>query len=187
VRSDQLEQIVWDQVRALLEEPHRVADEYRGRMARTRDGAAMPDEILRLDRQIATLRRGIGRLIDSYTESVIDKAEFEPRITGLKQRMSQLQERYQEARDAAEVERNLSLPPSQGSSQEDCGEEDIGPLVIAGCDAAEVLKAAEHPLDDIASLVSGFVVAVRCLRVGFGGMTALIRRLASTSLRLLAS
>ena len=34
VRSDQLEQIVWDQVRALLEEPHRVADEYRGRMAR---------------------------------------------------------------------------------------------------------------------------------------------------------
>jgi site-specific DNA recombinase len=109
VRSDQLEQIVWDQVRALLEEPHRVADEYRGRMARARDGAAMPDEILRLDRQIATLRRGIGRLIDSYTESVIDKAEFEPRITGLKQRMSQLQERYQEARDAAEVERNLSL------------------------------------------------------------------------------
>jgi len=109
VRSDQLEQIVWDQVRALLEEPHRVADEYRGRMARARDGAAMPDEILRLDRQIATLRRGIGRLIDSYAENVIDKAEFEPRITGLKQRMSQLQERYQEARDAAEVERNLSL------------------------------------------------------------------------------
>ena len=73
VRSDQLEQIVWDQVRALLEEPHRVADEYRGRMARARDGAAMPDEILRLDRQIATLRRGIGRLIDSYAENVIDK------------------------------------------------------------------------------------------------------------------
>src|ERR1035441_1343875 len=66
-------------IRALLEEPHRVADEYRGRMARAREGAAMPDEILRLDRQIATLRRGIGRLIDSCTESVIDKAEFEPR------------------------------------------------------------------------------------------------------------
>ena len=90
VRSDRLEQMVWDQVRALLEEPHRVADEYRGRMARARDGAAMPDEILRLDRQIATLRRGIGRLIDSYAENVIDKAEFEPRITGLKRRMSQL-------------------------------------------------------------------------------------------------
>ena len=32
VRSDQLEQVVWDQVRALLEEPRRVADEYRRRI-----------------------------------------------------------------------------------------------------------------------------------------------------------
>src|SRR5271166_4208745 len=46
VRSDQLEQVVWDQVRALLEEPHRVADEYRRRIAQARDGAALPDEIV---------------------------------------------------------------------------------------------------------------------------------------------
>ena len=109
VRGDQLEQIVWDQVRALLEEPHRVADEYRRRIAQARDGAAMPDEIIRLDRQMTTLRRGIGRLIDSYAEGVIDKAEFEPRIAGLKQRMSQLQERHQAALDAAETERDLAL------------------------------------------------------------------------------
>ena len=86
VRGDQLEQEVWDQVQALLEEPHRVADEYRRRIDQARDGAAMPDEIIRLDRQMTSLRRGIGRLIDSYTEGVIDKAEFEPRIAGLKQR-----------------------------------------------------------------------------------------------------
>jgi site-specific DNA recombinase len=55
------------------------------------------------------LRRGIGRLIDSYTEGVIDKAEFEPRITGLKQRVSQLQERHQAALDAAKTERDLAL------------------------------------------------------------------------------
>lgn len=34
---------------------------------------------------------------------------------------------------------------------------------MAGCDAAEILEAAEHPLDDIASLVGGFVVTVRML------------------------
>jgi site-specific DNA recombinase len=77
VRSDQLEQVVWDQVRALLED-HRVADEYRRRIAQARDGAALPDEIVRLDRQMTSLRRGIGRLIDSYAEGVIDKTEFEP-------------------------------------------------------------------------------------------------------------
>jgi site-specific DNA recombinase len=65
--------------------------------------------MLRLDRQISSLRRGVSRLIDSYAEGVIDKAEFEPRISGLKQRMSQLQERYQAVLEAAEVERDLSL------------------------------------------------------------------------------
>ena len=109
VRGDQLEQVVWDQVQALLEEPHRVADEYRRRIDQARDGAAMPDEIIRLDRQMTSLQRGIGRLIDSYTEGVIDKAEFEPRIAGLKQRVSQLQARRQAAIDAAETERDLAL------------------------------------------------------------------------------
>ena len=109
VRSDQLEQVVWDQVRAFLEEPRRVADEYRRRIAQARDGAVMPDEIVRLDRQMTSLRRGIGRLIDSYAEGVIEKTEFEPRIAGLKQRMSQLQERHQAAREAAETERDLAL------------------------------------------------------------------------------
>jgi hypothetical protein len=32
-----------------------------------RDGAVMPDEIVR--RQVTSLRRGIGRLIDSYAEA----------------------------------------------------------------------------------------------------------------------
>jgi len=44
VRGDQLEQVVWGQVRSLLEEPDRVADEYRRRIGQAHDGAAMPDE-----------------------------------------------------------------------------------------------------------------------------------------------
>jgi site-specific DNA recombinase len=35
--------------------------------------------------QISKLRQGMGRLIDSYTEGLIDKGEFEPRLTRLKQ------------------------------------------------------------------------------------------------------
>jgi len=126
VRGDQLEQVVWNQVRALLQEPGRVADEYRRRMAQARDGAAMPDEVVRLDRQMTSLRRGIGRLIDSYTEGVIEKTEFEPRITGLKQRMSKLQERHQAAREAAETERDLALVISRL--------EDFSAKVITGLD-----------------------------------------------------
>jgi site-specific DNA recombinase len=109
VRGDQLEQAVWNQVRALLEEPYRMAGEYRRRITQAREGAAMPEEIVRLDRQITSLRRGIGRLIDSYTEGVIDKTEFAPRIVGLRQRLSQLKERHQAALEAAATERDLAL------------------------------------------------------------------------------
>ena len=109
VRGDQLEQVVWSQVRSLLEQPDRVADEYRRRIRLAHDGAAMPDEIVRLNQQIMTMRRGIGRLIDSYAEGLIDKAEFEPRIAGLKHRLSQLDERHRAALDAIDVERDLSL------------------------------------------------------------------------------
>ena len=109
VRGEQLEQVVWEQVTALLREPQRVADEYRRRIGQAREGTVMPAEIVRLDRQMTTMRRGIGRLIDSYAEGIIDKAEFEPRIAGLKQRLSVLQERHQAGRDAIESERDLSL------------------------------------------------------------------------------
>ena len=78
-------------------------------LATTVTGCREPDEIVRLERQMVTLRRGIGRLIDSYAEDVIDKAEFEPRIAGLKQRLSQLQERHRAAVEMAENERDLSL------------------------------------------------------------------------------
>ena len=109
VHGDKLEQIVWDQVRALLADPNRVADEYRRRIGQVQDGAAPSEQIVQLDRQMTTLRRSLDRLIDSYTGGLIDKTEFEPRITGLKQRMSELDQRRQTALDTANADRELSL------------------------------------------------------------------------------
>ncbi len=131
VRADQLEEIVWGEVRTLLEDPSRVEGEYRRRLATTRDGIAMPEEIARLDRQSATLRRGIERLIDSYAEGVIEKSEFTPRIAGLKQRLSQLEERRQAAEDAAGLERDLSLIISR---MEDFAEKVVKGLDNLDCD-----------------------------------------------------
>lgn len=109
VRGDRLEQVVWDRVRAVLESPSRVADEYRRRVSDAQNTATKVDETGQLDRQMATLRRGIGRLIDSYAEGVIDRAEFEPRIAGLKARLARLQTQRQTAAEAAEAERELRL------------------------------------------------------------------------------
>jgi site-specific DNA recombinase len=109
VRADHLEQAVWERMRALLEAPGRVADEYRRRLWDAGDGTIQSDELAGLERQTAALRRGIGRLIDSYAAGVIDRAEFEPRIAGLKVRLAQLQERQRAATEAAEAERELTL------------------------------------------------------------------------------
>src|SRR4029077_4969461 len=62
----------------------------------------------------------------SYAEGVIDKTEFEPRIAGLKQRMSQMQARHQAAHEAAETERDLALVVSRL--------EDFSAKVITGLD-----------------------------------------------------
>jgi len=109
LRADQLEEVVWDRVKALLKEPERVADEYRRRLAQAADGAAAPEEVVRLAKQIAALQRGIDRLIDGYAEGFVEKSEFEPRITGMKQRLSQLAERHEAAVRAAQGERDLCL------------------------------------------------------------------------------
>jgi site-specific DNA recombinase len=109
VRADQLEEIVWDRVKALLQEPERVADEYRRRLARAADGAEEPEEVARVEKQIASVRRGIERLIDSYAEGFVEKGEFGPRITGMTQRMSKLQERLDAAARTAERERDFRL------------------------------------------------------------------------------
>ena len=109
VRGDRLEALVWGQVRAVLEAPERVADEYNRRLRKVREKADASAEITQLGQQIRVLRRGIGRLIDSYAEGVIEKSEFEPRVAGLKERVARLQARLQDALSEAEAQRELSL------------------------------------------------------------------------------
>jgi site-specific DNA recombinase len=106
VRSDKLEAAVWHQVETVLEEPNRVAVEHERRIAAARNGKARGD-LDAMDRQMARLRRGIDRLIDSYADEIFDVNEFKPRLTGLKQRFAQLQSDRDTAMAADEAERSL--------------------------------------------------------------------------------
>lgn len=90
VRTDLLDAAVWQQVCGLLEEPGRVEQEYQRRSQASplnQDSA----ELASLETQIAKRRRGLARLIDSYTEGLIEKSEFEPRITQLRLRLTTLE------------------------------------------------------------------------------------------------
>ena len=100
---------MWERVRAVLEAPEGMAAEHRRRLRVAGEPTAASESVARIERQIAALRRGTDRLIDAFTAGIIDRAEFEPRIAGLKARSAQFEAECRAARDAGEAERQLVL------------------------------------------------------------------------------
>jgi site-specific DNA recombinase len=70
VRTDLLDAAVWREASALLEQPQRLEQEYRQRLAPT-DEQSADQSALELQRN--KLRRGLARLIDSYAEGFLEK------------------------------------------------------------------------------------------------------------------
>src|SRR5215475_3556051 len=101
VRTDLLDLAVWQEVCTLLTHPERLAEEYRRRLQPEPRAKRTP--LATIEDQISKGRQGVARLIDSYAESLIDKAEFEPRITRLRQRLARLEEQRQALADEAAV------------------------------------------------------------------------------------
>jgi site-specific DNA recombinase len=105
LRMDQADAAVWQEVCRLLENPGRLEQEYRQRL--------LPEnketEVDALQAQMGKLRRGIARLIDSYTDGLIDKAEFEPRVTQLRERLDHIQAQVQRLHIQAEEADTLRL------------------------------------------------------------------------------
>jgi site-specific DNA recombinase len=109
VRTDRLDQAVWCEVEQLLRDPARIAAEYERRLDEARRRSGSGPELDVVEAQIAKLRRATARLIDGYAEGLIDKAEFEPRITGLRQRIAGWEERATSLRDEAALRTTLAL------------------------------------------------------------------------------
>jgi site-specific DNA recombinase len=109
IRVAELERLVWNEVRGVLEDPGRLAEEHERRLAQARTGRGPSHDQVALDRQIGAVRRAIDRLIDSYAQGLIERPEFEPRITGGKQRLGELERRRDALRQEAEATRDLCL------------------------------------------------------------------------------
>src|SRR5215467_7694477 len=108
IRTDLVELAVWQEVCQLLQEPQRLEREYHRRgHGRPRGAKWETPESLRA--QIAKLQRGMARLIDGYAEGLIEKAEFEPRIKRMKQRVTVLEDQLQQLADEALQQRELKL------------------------------------------------------------------------------
>jgi site-specific DNA recombinase len=107
VRTDRLDLAVWHEVCGVLANPERLAEEYRRRLdAHTQADWQEPGT---LEAQLGKLRQGLARLIDSYAEGLLEKHEFEPRITRLRQRIAHLEDQRQQLVDKAAMHTELRL------------------------------------------------------------------------------
>jgi site-specific DNA recombinase len=94
VRSDKIDQAVWEDVRSFLENPGRMEQEYRRRLRarKTRETWERPERIASL---IKKAKRGIARLIDAYADGLIEHDEFQPRIQSAKKRLTDLEAEFE--------------------------------------------------------------------------------------------
>src|SRR5215212_3424894 len=106
VAVEPLDEAVWAEVCRLLENPALVIEEYQRRLD-TLQAHPRQIELDALARQLAKARRAIGRLIDSYTEGLTEKPEFEPRIAELRQRAARLEAEASAQQAAEEQARTL--------------------------------------------------------------------------------
>ena len=98
---------VWQEVCTLLTHPERLAEAYRRRLQPETHAKRPP--LATVEGQIGQRRQGVARLIDSYAEGLIDKGEFEPRVTRLRQRLARLEEQRQALADEAALHGELPL------------------------------------------------------------------------------
>ena len=108
VRTDLLEEAVWQEVCSLLENPRRLEQEYRRRLNGPEKNIQEATKVS-LELQSGKLRIGIGRLIDSYADGLLEKCEFEPRLKQLRQRAAKLDEQFKQIVDEAAQARELQL------------------------------------------------------------------------------
>jgi site-specific DNA recombinase len=108
IRTDLVDLAVWTQVRTLLEHPERLREEYQRRLEDP-DQQERRADLVTTQAQLRKLEQGIGRLIDSYAEGLIEKGEFAPRLARLKERVALLDRHAHDLAAHAALESDLRL------------------------------------------------------------------------------
>ena len=89
-RSAPLEAMVWQDVCQLLQDPARIEAEFQRRLRGDRAPAAARTE-LPVGPALQKVKRALNRLIDAYSDGLLNKDEFEPRCRAAKERLRQLE------------------------------------------------------------------------------------------------
>jgi site-specific DNA recombinase len=105
VRVDQLDNLVWEQVWQLLNEPKLIEGEIERRLQEHRQSSPVEQRKENVTRELSRLGQQTDKLIDAYQEGLIDLAELRNRVPELKKRQAAL-ERALESLDLQAIEHN---------------------------------------------------------------------------------
>src|SRR5262245_29002402 len=94
IRTDMLDAAVWEDVRGLLSEPERVRREHERRLQGAETGPRQ--EVEHLAKLVSNVKKMISRLIDAYGDGLLDKSEFEPRVSAARARLAKLEEEHRQ-------------------------------------------------------------------------------------------
>ena len=108
IRTDTLEIAVWEEVKFLLKDPRRIAEEFNRRILEL-EKSPLDETISSLENQELKLGRGISRLIDSYAQEHISREEFEPRIKAMKQNLKTIEEQKNKINNQKDLKKELKL------------------------------------------------------------------------------
>jgi site-specific DNA recombinase len=91
VRQDLLDQLVWDEVLKLLQDPTLIQHEIEQRLAAARDANPTKRREESLQRELTRTRKGMERLVTAYQEALISLEELRARMPELQRREQTLQ------------------------------------------------------------------------------------------------
>jgi site-specific DNA recombinase len=109
VRTQRLDDLIWQEVVALLSDPGRLKREYERRLAVLEQDEKATADTLALEKQKRHLQTSKSRLIDSYTEGVIEKHDFDPKMQQLKVKLQQIDRQIAASREHAAGQCELFL------------------------------------------------------------------------------
>lgn len=104
VRTDLVEDAVWAEVMRLLKNPDCLEKEYKRRLS-----AGKHTDATQLENEQTKLRNAIERMIDGYSDGLIEKKEFEPRVKRTRAKLNQIESQLKKVAQDAASDRQLRL------------------------------------------------------------------------------
>jgi len=86
IRQDLLDQLVWDEILRLLEDPALIQNELSRRLEAARDSSPTQRRLEILNRDLIRLRKSMERLLTAYQEELLSLDELRVRMPPLRQR-----------------------------------------------------------------------------------------------------